>query len=298
MRILSKLAAPAALLLAACASAGPAPAPAIADAKPALWKLADADTTIYLFGTIHALPPAYKWRDAKLNAAFAKADTLVLEAILDPDPAKSSALLLGMGRTAGLPPLIDRVPEAKRAALAGIIARSKLPITFLNGMETWSAALMLVGVTLGDLGIGPDEGVEHKLEAEFRAAGKPVDGLETAAQQLGYFDALSEEGQREFLLTLLDDPNKAKEDFNKMLKAWSRGDEAGIAASFDDEIELSPRLREILLVKRNATWADWLTKRLDKPGTILVAVGAGHLAGPSSVRTMLAARGYKVERVQ
>ena len=295
MRILSKLATPAALLLAACASAGPAPAP---NAKPALWKLADADTTIYLFGTIHALPPAYKWRDATLDGAFAKADTLVLEAVLDPDPAKSSALLLGMGRTAGLPPLIDRVPEAKRAALAGIIARSKLPIAFLNGMETWSAALMLVGVTLGDLGIGPDEGVEHKLEAEFRAAGKPVDGLETAAQQLGYFDALSEEGQREFLLTLLDDPNKAKEDFNKMLTAWSRGDEAGIAASFDDEIELSPRLREILLVKRNAVWADWLTKRLDKPGTILVAVGAGHLAGPSSVRTMLAARGYKVERVQ
>ena len=294
MRILSKLAVPAALLLTACASAAPAPAPA----KPALWKLADDDTTIYLFGTIHALPPAYKWRDATLDSAFAKADTLVLEAILDPDPVKSSALLLGMGRTAGLPPLIDRVPEAKRATLASLIARSKLPIAFLNGMETWSAALMLVGVSLGDLGIGPDEGVEHKLEAEFRAAGKPVDGLETAAQQLGYFDALSEEGQREFLLTLLDDPKKAKEDFNKMLTAWSKGDEAGIAASFDDEIELSPRLREILLIKRNATWAEWLAKRLNKPGTVLVAVGAGHLAGPSSVRTMLAARGYKVERVQ
>lgn len=298
MRIFPKLAAPAAFLLAACASAGPAPAPASADARPALWKLADADTTIYLFGTIHALPPGYKWRDATIDTAFAKADMLVLEAVLDHDPAKSSALLLGMGRTAGLPALIDRVPEAKRTQLASLIARSKLPIAFLNGMETWSAALMLVGVSLSDLGIGPDEGVERKLEAEFRAAGKPVDGLETAAQQLGYFDALSEEGQREFLLTLLDDPNKAKEDFNKMLAAWSHGDEAGIAASFDDEIELSPRLREILLVQRNAAWADWLAKRLDKPGTVLVAVGAGHLAGPASVRTMLAEGGYKVERVQ
>lgn len=296
MRIPSKLAAPAAFLLAACVNAGPAPAGT--DARPALWKLADADTTIYLFGTIHALPPGYKWRDATLNGAFARADTLVLEAILDPDPAKNAALLLGMGRTDGLPPLIDRVPEAKRAVLANIIARSKLPIAFLNGMETWAASLMLLGVTLGDLGIGKDEGVEHKLEAEFRAGGKPVEGLETAAQQLGYFDALSEEGQREFLLTLLDDPKKAKEEFGKMLAAWSRGDEAGIAASFDDEIELSPRLREILLVRRNATWADWLAKRLDKPGTVLVAVGAGHLAGPSSVRTMLAERGYKVERVQ
>ena len=63
-----------------------------------------------------------------------------------------------------------------------------------------------------------------------------------------------------------------------------------IRLATDDEIELSPRLRHILLVKRNATWTDWLAKRLDKPGTVLVAVGAGHLTGPSSVRTMLAER--------
>jgi uncharacterized protein YbaP (TraB family) len=83
-----------------------------------------------------------------------------------------------------------------------------------------------------------------------------------------------------------------------MLEAWSKGDERGIAASFDSEKELSARLRAVLLLQRNAAWAEWLAKRLDKPGTALVAVGAGHLAGPSSVRMLLEAKGYRIERVQ
>ena len=115
MRIVSARAALAALLL-ACVPAGSSPPPPIA--KPALWKLSDADTTIYLFGTIHALPHGYQWRDGALDDAFHKADALVLETVLDRDPGKASALLLGMGMKPGLPPLIDRVPTGKRAALA------------------------------------------------------------------------------------------------------------------------------------------------------------------------------------
>jgi uncharacterized protein YbaP (TraB family) len=298
MRILSGSAALAALLLAACAPAGTVSTAVPAEATPALWKLADADTSIYLFGTIHALPPGYKWRDAKLDAAFKRADTLVLEAVLDHDPHKASALLMGLGRSAGLPPLIERLPADKRAQLTELITRSKLPTAFLDGMETWAAALMLVGVTLSDLGVGPDDGVERQLETEFTAAGKPIEGLETPAQQLGYFDSLPEAAQREFLLTLLDDPGKAKTEFAEMLAAWSKGDEKGIAATFDDELELSPHLREVLLAKRNAIWTEWLAKRLDKPGAVLVAVGAGHLAGPGSVVALLEAKGFKVERVQ
>jgi uncharacterized protein YbaP (TraB family) len=37
---------------------------------------------------------------------------------------------------------------------------------------------------------------------------------------------------------------------------------------------------------------------MQRPGTVLVAVGAGHLAGHDSVVEMLKQRGYKVRRVQ
>jgi uncharacterized protein YbaP (TraB family) len=267
MKLFASATAIAAILLSSCAQAGSTES---GHARPALWRLADEDTTIWLFGTIHVLPKDYRWRGKKLDAAFSSSNELVVEAVLDRDPRTSAALLMSLGRAATkLPPLIDRVRPEKRATLQDMITRSKLPIHFLDGLETWAAALMLVGVTLTDLGLDSNTGVEQMLEAEFKMAGKPIDGLEKPEQQLGYFDALPEESQRDFLET-----------------------------TFDDEIELSPRLRDVLLKSRNAAWTAWLRQRLETPGTVLVAVGAGHLSGPMSVQSMLKAEGLKVERVQ
>ena len=83
-----------------------------------------------------------------------------------------------------------------------------------------------------------------------------------------------------------------------MLAAWSHGVLAGFARSFVVETQLSPELRRILMAQRNARWADWIKARMDKPGTVFIAVGAGHLAGRDSVESMLEAKGLKVKRVQ
>jgi len=61
---------------------------------------------------------------------------------------------------------------------------------------------------------------------------------------------------------------------------------------------MTPHLRDILIKQRNAAWTTWLKARLGTPGTVFVAVGAGHLAGPLSVQKMLAHQGVKVERVR
>ena len=57
-------------------------------------------------------------------------------------------------------------------------------------------------------------------------------------------------------------------------------------------------LTELLLTQRNKAWADWIKARLDKPGTVFMAVGAGHLAGPGSVQDQLSARGLAATRLQ
>jgi uncharacterized protein YbaP (TraB family) len=83
-----------------------------------------------------------------------------------------------------------------------------------------------------------------------------------------------------------------------MLNAWTRGDVKAIAKSFNSDLSDAIELRDALLTRRNANWANWVKGRLDQPGTVLVAVGAGHLAGDQSVQTMLQRRGLKVTRVQ
>ena len=277
-----------------------AAAPAQPQAHPALWKLSDADTNIYLFGTIHILPAGTNWLDPSIKQAVDSAQSLTLEAVLDQDPTLVATVLMKMGTAKGLPPLAERVPPAKRAQLVAMVKASGFPPAFLDGMKSWAAAIMLTGAALQQIGVdaAASPGVEPQLTALFRSANKPVDGLETAETQLGFFDKLPESAQRAFLVATLDDPAKAKADFAKMLGAWEKGDPAAIEKAFADDPEFTPALRDLLIRQRDRNWADAIAKRLGQPGTVFVAVGAGHLVGPDSVQKMLAGKGLKVVRVQ
>lgn len=280
--------------LAACA--GAAEPPKAAEAKPALWKLADEDTTIYLFGTVHMLPEGVDWRSAALDQAVKASDTLVIETLINKDPMGAAGVMMKLGVTPGLPPLIERVPAEKRPQLKALAKSTGVPLASLDRMETWAAGLTLLAVQFQKMGIDPSRGVEMALSRDYQ--GKPIEGLETVEQQFGLFDSLSEDSQRKFLAGILDTPEQMKAEFGAMVAAWSAGDEKRMAATFDSETALSPELREVLMKKRNAAWSDWLAKRLETPGTVMVAVGAGHLAGRDSVQAMLKAKGLKTVRVQ
>jgi hypothetical protein len=260
-----------------------------------MWKLADADTTIYLFGTIHMLPKDLAWRTPALERAMAESEALVLETELGSDPMAAAQVMMKLAASPGLPPIVERVPEEKRAAFRKMIGEAGVPEKALDRMETWAAALTLMAVTFQKMGLSGAAGVERGLAAGYK---KPVKGLETVEQQFGYFDQLSESAQRALLVGMIDDPKVARAELDAMMNAWRSGDLEAIARTFDSETALSPELREVLMKKRNAAWADWLAKRLDEPGTVMVAVGAGHLAGKDSVQRMLRAKGLKTTRVQ
>jgi len=290
-----KLAAFGAIAATACA----APAAEPKAASPAMWKVADADTTIYLFGTIHLLPKDTKWRSPAFDRAAAGSDTLVVETVIDEtNPAATVGELFKLAVSDGLPPLAERVQPDKKAALAAAVAKSGMPSEVFDKLETWAAAFLLLGVQFKDLGLDPGSGVETALKKQFQAGGKSIGQLETNAEQLGFFDRLSEGAQRKFLAAVLEDPASMETQFVGMLDAWSRGDVKGIADSFNSDLSDAPELKDALLAKRNANWARWVKGRLDQPGTVLVAVGAGHLAGDQSVLTLLEGQGVRVTRVQ
>jgi hypothetical protein len=277
----------------------PAAARAPQPAKPALWEVSDADSTIYLFGTIHLLPTGYVWRTAKFNQALSSSNELVVETIVDlKHPDEILTAKRDLGYSAGLPPIADRVPPAKRPRLRSMIAKTGVPEQYFTSMETWLAAFELLGVQFQQMGLKGEAGPEQILRDEFQATHKPIGQLETNAEQLGYFDRLSEKAQRMLLEGAIDEPKGMDSDFSKMLASWSRGDVKAIASSFNHDLSGSPELRNALLNQRNANWARWIEGRLAKPGTAFVAVGAGHLAGSASVISLLQRDGYKVRRLQ
>ena len=59
----------------------------------------------------------------------------------------------------------------------------------------------------------------------------------------------------------------------------------------------SPDTYRMMFTERNDRWADWIRARMRSPGTVFVAVGAGHLAGPDSLLVRLAERGLPSRRV-
>lgn len=266
--------------------------------KPALWKVADADTTIYLFGTIHLLPQDLAWQSPKIDKAIRASQDLVLETVMSKDPMKEGQAMMQLGFTPGLPPLLDRVAPEKREALTKVVKKSGMPLETLDKLETWAAALSLAAAGMMELKVSPKYGAEAILSERFGKDSKPVSGLETPIQQLGFFDGLPEAAQRKFLTSIAEDESSAQVEFDAMIAAWGSGNVKKIALTFDDELKLSPELTDVLLKKRNANWSDWIVARMAKPGTVFVAVGAGHLAGSDSVNVMLAKRGIRVARLQ
>ena len=288
----------AALGLATAAIAASAPAHAKA-AKPAMWQVSDRDTRIYLFGTVHLLPPGTQWRSPKLDKAARESGTLVVETIVDEkNPQAFAAELARLSIRPGLPPILSRVAPAKQAALRAAITKAGVPEAALNNMETWAAAFALLQLQFKELGVSGTDGVELTLRQAFVNAGKRVEQLETNSQQLGFFDTLPEASQRELLEGAVETPAAAKRQFDAMLAAWMSGDVDAIGRTFNAEFKSSPEMKEVLLKRRNANWAWWLHSRMAQPGTVFVAVGAGHLAGEDSVVEMLKKRGLRVRRVQ
>ena len=268
-------------------------------ARPALWSVSDADTTVYLFGTIHLLPEKYQWRSAKFDAAVNGSQELVVETIVDEkNPMALLSVLSSMAFSPNLPPIADRVPKAKRAALATAIKESGIPPSAFDRMETWAAAFMLLGNQYKAMGLKGGEGVEAVLRSNFLEQKKPIGELETNAQQLGFFDTLPEHAQRQLLEGSIESPQDTSKEFKRMLASWVTGDVAAIARSFNHDLSASPELQDALIKRRNANWKGWVEQRMAKPGSVLIAVGAGHLAGPGSVVDLLKRDGYKVRRVQ
>ena len=280
-------------------SAASAATPATQIAHPALWAVSDADTTVYLFGTIHLLPSNYKWRTSRFDEAIAGSQQLMVETIIDENnPQELMAALAGLAFSPGLPPIAQRVPPARRPALEAAIKKSGIPRPAFDRMETWAAAFMLLGNQFKDMGLKNGEGVETVLRNAFKTQGKSIGQLESNKEQLSFFDGLPEDAQRALLEGAIDEPKSMKADFGQMLAAWSRGDVDAIAKSFNRDLSGSPALKQALLERRNANWSRWVEKRMAQPGSVMVAVGAGHLAGNGSVVDMLKREGYKVRRLQ
>ena len=239
------------------------------DASPALWVVADADTKIYLFGTFHARDGKTDWFNDEVEAAFDDSDELVLET------------------------LVPKLPILKPAASARPVG----PMAPVAGSASFLSSTKLVMSAGRSQGMSTSHGADTVLRDAADAIGKPVEGLESFEFQLGMFSRLppapkqasraQESATKQALSTVL----------TQLQAAWNKGDAEGFTPMLNQMQANSPDMYQMMFAERNTRWADWIAKRLEQPGTVFVAVGAGHLAGRDSVLVRLAEQGIGSQRV-
>lgn len=261
-----------------------------------MWKVADEDTTIWLFGTIHVLPQPVAWDAGPVGKALDSAQELVTEIRMD-QAEQSQGIILQKSRREDGKALRDTLPDRERASYDAAMAGIGLPPAAFDRNDAWFAALMLTLIPLKAAGYSTESGIDQQVATRAKARHIPNEALETADYQIGLFDGLPEKTQQAYLAEVLDALPTVKADVDAMVSAWKTGD-ADHLAELMNEDESDPTVRKVLITDRNANWAKWLKARLDKPGTVFVAVGAGHLAGPGSVQDQLAAQGIASTRVQ
>ena len=270
------------------------PAPPVVPSGPALWKVADEDTSIYLFGTIHALPPEVKWLDVRVEGALAQSDEFVTEVDISRQ-SEISAGLLNRASLADGQNLRNMLSAEDRPAYEAALATLGLPATFFDRYEPWYAALMLSLIPLMQQGYTASVGAEEVLAGKL-SPDTARGALETIEFQLDLFDTLPEESQKAYLHETIQALPALKETLDAMVAEWLEGDVESLATLLHEQ-ETDPLLFEQLIASRNRHWAQWIAERLETPGTVFVAVGAAHLAGPESVQDYLERQGVTSERI-
>ncbi len=299
LRLTLKKAAAAALAPALFATAAFFANPVQAEDGPALWKLSDEDSNIYLFGTIHILKPDTKWRTDKITNAFNSSDILYLETSNDMTPQEQQAFAMPyMLNPQGVTlsgQLDDKAKDAMYSAMQSIGIPKEAAANF-EPFRPWATGLSLGVIQMMQNGYNPESGVEQVLTADAKQQGKTLAYFETPEYQMSVLSGANKEEELKFFTYGMEHFDEASETLDSMVTTWSTGKDVELAEILNSGLEFVPNFKKALLDTRNENWAEQIDELMKGSGDIFIAVGAGHLAGKNSVQELLEAKGYKVVR--
>jgi uncharacterized protein YbaP (TraB family) len=266
---------------------------------PALFVARDADSTLYLYGTIHLRRAGDPWGSPAVEAALAQADEIWTELEISPRAdARTQALATQLGMAPAERPLSSWLTEAERARLNATAQRLGIDPRALEPMRPWLAALALTIAPMLRAGYDPEAGVDRAIDAYGDSHNKNMRAFETPDQQLGFFANLPDEVQRQVLLEAIDEAEKGVGELDAMGAAWSRGDTEALERDLNQEMRHDyPEVYAALIAERNDAWVAVLMRELQGSGVDFVAVGAAHIVGEDGLVAQLRARGVQVERV-
>ncbi len=266
-----------------------------------MWLVSDEDSTIYLFGTFHILPPSLRWTTGAFDDAMKETPITMTE--VDTKSPESQARMAALVRQLGLNPpgvtLSSTLGDERAARFAEIAEKYGAPMATLEPLKPWLAMISLSVLIMQKEGFNAESGAETTILARAARQGDTVVHLESAEYQIRALASL-DEGE------ILADFNSSLEQFaefdayaDRVLAAWKKGD----VKTIEEETlapmrDTAPGAYKTLLTDRNANWVAEIDALMKGSDDYFIAVGAGHLVGEGSVVDMLEEKGHAVRRVQ
>lgn len=266
-----------------------------------LWKIEGngINTKSYLFGTVHIIEETQFFFPKKLQKIVSKSDVLTMEIAGLPEPME--ALRLSMLKEGSFFDFFTK--EQTDSIIVWVEEHTSISETgfrmMVDKMKPFVVSVMLTELDESNptRGMANKKSYEVELEAIAKDKKLEVMGLETVTEQLGIFDALSEDEQVEMVMTTIrSEGNSGAEETAKIMTLFAAQDIDGLYKMIaeDDSME---GMSALLLDDRNKRWIPMIEEMVADKSTF-IAVGAGHLGGPNGVIRLLEAQGYTLTPIE
>ena len=267
--------------------------------KSFLWKVQSKTNTVYVLGSIHYLKKEMYPLDEKIEKAFDQSNILGVEANVDNISKMDVQKLVESAFYSGDETLEKHLSPEAYELVKKQLTELGASLEAANKYRPWFLALSLASIEIVKLGFDPNYGVDRYFLSKATEKKKIVE-LESLEYQINLFSAFSEKDQELFLLYTLKDIKVLEQELDKLIKAWTAGDEKGIELIMTKSIKEDKKLipvYEKLVIERNRKMVSKIEEYLKEKETFFVIVGAGHLVGNQGIIELLKGKGFLLEQL-
>ena len=270
-----------------------------ASVTPALWRIHNGTSTVYLFGSLHILPPAYHWTTPEIEHAMSASDLFIFEVPVDEAALKDQkAFIVEHGLLPPKQSLRGILTANEFQTYSAVLRRAGLKPEFFEHYRPWLAAVMVGLAYLHRDDLVSLKGADDELMAYARDHGKKSIYLESIREQMELLTNGDDNGHIQALKNLILSLPKSRTQEKELFETWSSGDAARFSVLLDGYFKGRPEAKEFLVDRRNRDWLRPLKEALARQdGTAMMTVGAAHIGGENGLLALLCGEGYDVERV-
>ncbi|MDR9748575.1 TraB/GumN family protein [Paenibacillus taichungensis] len=268
--------------------------------KGFLWKVENKGNTVYLLGTMHVVDKTIYPLRPEIEDAFNAADYLGVEIdFTKVVPDELAKLLTDVGNYNDGTTLKDHISAETYNKVTAFLKENGLPENSYDNYKAWYASQQMGNIIAAKEELSEVMGVDMYFMGKATNEKKPVIGLETFESQYEVFNNFSDSLQETLILQMLDPDSlpssTAEMAMDDILKLWKTGDEKALL-EFVDTLHWNDEYFKGMQTDRNVEMAEKIQGYLnsDKKETYMIAIGASHYVGDSSVVTMLEKQGFKV----